>query len=92
MRLMPPQTPVRKIAESLSAFINQRGDPLQETAYWKPAAIKGTLNANTKITFYTEHGDYLARMGVALTAIIMLVSVGVAASMRRQQGNKAIKH
>jgi apolipoprotein N-acyltransferase len=84
----------RSANTGLSAFISQRGDPLQETTYWTPAAIKGTLNANSKMTFYTEHGDYLARMAVALTAIIMLVSVGVMVR-RRHQGTKApvlIKH
>jgi apolipoprotein N-acyltransferase len=76
----------RSIARSantgISAFIDQRGDSQQQTAYWKPAAIKGTINANSKITFYTEHGDYLARMCVALTVVLLLVSVGIALRIR----------
>jgi len=71
----------RAIARSantgISAFIDQRGDDLQETAYWQPAAIKGAVNANSRITFYTRNGDYLARMSVALAVIILLTSVGM---------------
>jgi apolipoprotein N-acyltransferase len=71
----------RSIARSantgISAFIDQRGDDLQATPYWQPAAIKGSVNANSKITFYTRNGDYLARMSVALMVIILLTSVGM---------------
>ncbi len=55
----------RSIARSantgISAFIDQRGDAHQVTPYWKPAVIKGTLNASAKLTFYVKHGDYIAR-------------------------------
>jgi apolipoprotein N-acyltransferase len=54
----------RSIARSantgISAFIDQRGDAHQVTRYWEPAAIKGTINANDKLTFYVRHGDYIA--------------------------------
>jgi apolipoprotein N-acyltransferase len=56
----------RSIARSantgISCFVNQRGDISQATEYWKPAAIKQAINANSEITFYTEHGDYIARI------------------------------
>lgn len=56
----------RAIARSantgISAFIDQRGDTRAVTAYWKPAVIKGSLNANSKITFYVRYGDYIARI------------------------------
>ena len=73
----------RSIARSantgISAFIDQRGDAHQQTAYWVPGVIKGSLNANDRITFYVEHGDYIARIltylgGLLLiTALVMLV-------------------
>jgi apolipoprotein N-acyltransferase len=56
----------RSIARSantgISCFVNQRGDMFQATKYWEPAAIKQTINANTELTFYTLHGDYIARI------------------------------
>lgn len=62
----------------ISGFTDQRGNDHQMTAYWKPAAVKGTINGNSKITFYVRHGDYIARMSVVLTIVIFLASVGMA--------------
>lgn len=67
----------RSIARSantgISCFVNQRGDISQRTAYWTPAAIKGTINANDKITFYVRYGDFIAR-GALLGAVFLLLS------------------
>jgi apolipoprotein N-acyltransferase len=69
----------RSIARSantgISAFIDQRGDPHQVTAYWEPAAIKGVLNANDKLTFYVRHGDYLARIATIFGGVLFLLSL-----------------
>ena len=55
-----------------SGFINQRGDVLQRTHYWEPNAIRETLKANTKVTFYAQHGDYLSRIAVYLTIVLLI--------------------
>lgn len=55
-----------------SGFFNQRGDVLQQTRYWEPDAIRETLKANTKVTFYAKHGDYLSRIAVYLTLVQIL--------------------
>ena len=69
----------RSIARSantgISAFIDQRGDPHQATEYWKPAAIKGVLNANDRLTYYVRHGDYLARITTTCGGILFLLSL-----------------
>jgi len=69
----------RSIARSantgISAFIDQRGDAHDVTGYWVPAAIKGSLNANSELTFYVTHGDYIARIAVWLTALILVISL-----------------
>jgi len=73
----------RSIARSantgISCFINQRGDILQSTEWWIPTAIAGTINANSKITFYVKYGDYIARialfMSIALLANLVVVRV-----------------
>jgi apolipoprotein N-acyltransferase len=68
----------RSIARSantgISAFIDQRGDAHQVTEYWEPAAIKGVLNANDRLTFYVRHGDYLARIATICGGILFLLS------------------
>lgn len=69
----------RDIARSantgISAFIDQRGDPHQATAYWVPAAIKGTLNANNTLTFYVRNGDWLARYACYGGAVLFLATL-----------------
>ena len=69
----------RSIARSantgISAFIDQRGDAYQATKYWEPAVIKGTLNANSKLTFYVKHGDYIARIAVLFSALLLILTI-----------------
>ena len=69
----------RSIARSantgISAFINQRGDILHQTSYWQPAVIKGTLNANSRLTFYVRHGDYIARAAVFVGGLLFFLSI-----------------
>ncbi|HNY03458.1 MAG TPA: apolipoprotein N-acyltransferase [Bacteroidales bacterium] len=64
----------RSANTGISAFIDQRGDARQATGYWVPAAIKGTLNANDKLTFYVKHGDYLARFLSYLAGVLFMAS------------------
>jgi apolipoprotein N-acyltransferase len=69
----------RSIARSantgISAFIDQRGDVHQMTEYWQPAAIKGVINANDRLTFYVRHGDYLARTATICGGILFILSL-----------------
>ncbi len=48
----------RSIARSantgISAFINQRGDVIQQTDYWIKDVIRGKINMNDDLTFYTK--------------------------------------
>lgn len=49
----------RSANTGISAFINQRGDIVQKTEWWKAAVIKQDINLNTEITFYTAHQDWI---------------------------------
>ena len=66
----------RSIARSantgISAFINQRGDFLQTTEWWTEDAIKGTLNSSNEITFYVKYGDYIARISLFMSGLLLL--------------------
>ena len=66
----------RSIARSantgISCFINQRGDVLQPTGWWVDTAIKGQLNASDEITFYVKHGDYIARISLLISVLLVL--------------------
>ncbi len=66
----------RSIARSanngISAFINQKGEILKKTSWWKRNAIKFNINANSKITFYTIWGDFIGRIFGFLAIILLL--------------------
>jgi apolipoprotein N-acyltransferase len=66
----------RSVARSantgISAFINQRGDLIQTTGWWEEAAIKSTLKRNEKMTFYVKYGDYIARISVFVSVLLIL--------------------
>ena len=49
----------RSANTGISAFINQRGDIVQKTEWWKTAVIKQDINLNTEITFYTANQDWI---------------------------------
>ena len=55
-----------------SAFINQRGDVLQSTEWWVPAALKQTVQLNNKATFYMTYGDVLGRSFSFVSALLLL--------------------
>ena len=78
----------RSIARSantgISAFINQRGDVLHETAYWEPAVIKETIHANDKITFYTRYGNYIARISAFASVMLLLIAISMSLRNKRQ--------
>ena len=69
----------RSVARSantgISSLIDQRGVELARIGWWERSGLRGTLNKNDKITFYVKHGDYLGRMAVLLTVILLLYSI-----------------
>lgn len=69
----------RSVARSantgISSLIDQRGVELARIGWWERSGLRGTLNKNDKLTFYVKHGDYLGRIAVLLTVILLLYSV-----------------
>ena len=82
----------RSIARSantgISCFINQRGEISQATEWWVPASIKGNLNANSAITFYVKHGDYIARVAIFMSIVLLANLLVVKTINRKNQTNK----
>ena len=69
----------RSVARSantgISSLIDQRGVELARIGWWERSGLRGTLNKNDKITFYVKHGDYLGRIAVLVTLILLLYSL-----------------
>ena len=68
----------RSIARSantgISALINQRGDIVQQTAWWEDAYLRGELNVNHKLSFYVRHGDVIGCVCVYLLILLLIYS------------------
>ena len=43
--------------------INQRGDVVKQSQWWVSDALKEDINLNDQLTFYVQHGDYIAYAG-----------------------------
>lgn len=63
----------RSANTGISAFIDQKGDIVKRSTWWKSTAIKQDINLNTGLTFYVKHGDYLAKAGSAGSGIFMIL-------------------
>jgi apolipoprotein N-acyltransferase len=69
----------RSVARSantgISSLINQRGEELDRIGWWTRSGLQGTLNRNSHLTFYVRYGDYLGRISVFLTVVLLLYSL-----------------
>jgi apolipoprotein N-acyltransferase len=74
----------RSANTGISAFINQRGDIVQQTKWWTKTAIKQNINLNSDLTFYVLHGDYLAKTGSLLAVAGIFFIIGVKMRSRRK--------
>ncbi len=59
----------------ISCFINQRGDVSQATGWWIETAVKGKINVNDKLTFYVKYGDFIARISLFMSSLLVLLLI-----------------
>ena len=73
----------------ISCFINERGDILQPTEWWKPDVIKASINSNSKKTFYVRAGDVIGRACFYFSGIIILFVIvsSLRARLRARQSS-----
>ena len=65
---------VRSANTGISAHINQKGEILQSLAYEKRGALLAEVRLNEEKTFYTRHGDFIARVAIFMAALLFLYS------------------
>lgn len=60
----------------ISCFIDQRGDIISQMPWWTRTVLKGTVNLNSKQTFFARNGDIAGRictlMFLLLTALLIV--------------------
>lgn len=66
---------VRCANTGISGFINQRGDVVATSAWWEPISMKQQVNKNTKLTFYSRHGDYIGWICAGISFVIVLFAI-----------------
>lgn len=83
----------RSIARSantgISGFINQRGDDFQPQKWWTKACIRQELALNNEITFYVQYGDYIARISLFISALLILVYFSLLAKIKLNKAKQA---
>jgi len=62
---------VRAANSGISAFVNQRGDIVSSLPYETKGALVGKVQLNEEKTFYVQYGDYLARIGLLISGILL---------------------
>ncbi len=62
----------RSASTGISAFINQRGETIKQTAWWEADAIAADLNMNHQLTFFVRTGNFLGQFATFLAALFIL--------------------
>lgn len=65
----------RSANTGISCFISPEGEIQQATQWWTPAVISQEIGLNDKLTFYTRHGDYIARAALCITIAMLIYSL-----------------
>lgn len=71
------RTILRAANSGISAFIDERGETIQQTEFREQIAIQGNVKPNDTITFYVKHGDYLAHIALALASLFVLFGLSL---------------
>lgn len=77
----------RSANTGISGFINQRGDIVQHTQWWVPAALTQEINLNEELTFYTKYGDLIAYVGL-LGCVMSLLVLCIPSANRKKESKK----
>jgi apolipoprotein N-acyltransferase len=65
----------RSANTGISCFIDPNGAISQATHWWVPTAIKGKIGMSSTLTFYTRFGDYIARVAMYISLLLLIYSL-----------------
>ncbi len=63
----------RSANTGISALINQRGDVVFPTEYWKKAVIKDKIHLNDSKTYYARFGNFFASASLIFSAALLML-------------------
>lgn len=59
----------------ISAFINQRGDIVDKTNWWRRETLEGDINLSSRETFFVKYGDIAGLGSTALFFLLLLILI-----------------
>jgi apolipoprotein N-acyltransferase len=76
----------REVARSantgVSGFINLRGEDSNKLTWQERGVTSENIRLNNRVTFYTQYGDYIARLSLYIAALCVLYLVAMWAKKR----------
>ncbi|WP_439505496.1 apolipoprotein N-acyltransferase [Sediminibacterium sp.] len=63
----------RSANTGISAFINPRGEIVQELGWDKTGALKMDIPTSATLSFYVQHGDYIFKIASVIAALFVVV-------------------
>lgn len=86
LRAIETRRPIARSANTgMSCFFSPKGEIKQKTKFWTQDVIKASLVPQTKITFYVKYGDYIARICLFSSIIIILVGIVYKIKLRKEK-------
>jgi apolipoprotein N-acyltransferase len=86
LRAIETRRPIARSANTgTSCFISPKGEVSQKTKFWTQDVIKASLVPQTKLTFYVKYGDYIARICLFSSIIIILVGIVYKIKLRNEK-------
>ena len=77
-------------AAGTSGIINQRGDVLARTPWWKETTLRATIQGNDAMTPFVRHGDRIGRIaGYAFLILGLMLLVFAVSDRRSGRGRSA---
>ena len=56
----------------ISAFIDQKGDVLEQTKWWVPDLLHSKVNLSSELTFFAKNGDIVGRICTLMFILLLL--------------------
>ena len=73
LRAIENRRPVARCGNTgISCFIDIKGNIRQETGWYSEAVLKGEIIPEKSVTFYSKYGDYILRISLLVSILIML--------------------
>jgi apolipoprotein N-acyltransferase len=76
LRAIETRLPIVRSANSgISAIINPYGEVTHQIPYLKRGALSSKITPQKQITFYVQYGDYIARLSLFISTLLLLLAI-----------------